>query len=345
MGTALAYARTLWVQLDRRLKQFDQSAFLRLLAICQAATILLTWPLWQVHRVPPMLNALPLPEVNTGIVLLISLAAVFIRPQAGLIVHTVLVVYSILIDQTRLQPEIVSMVILMWGAHGGYRLKTIARAHVVSLWFFAGVNKLLSPNYLSSISFPDHPRSSLRVLLVPLVEIALGALAFIPRTRKVAAVAAFVLHITFFTFLLIRPNNNEAIWFWNLGLAFAGLALIYTWKDSLTSSWRKSSSVAAALAMLLLVSPIGFYFGIVDAYLAHNLYSNNIPSASWHLSNGMLRGIDTRDTLNVPIPPEHRLFESYFDQSCKPGDYLVIRDPRYWAKLRGYGLRRIECIR
>ncbi len=243
MGPASAYGRTLWLKLIHKPKGFDQPAFLYLLAICQAATILLTWPLWKVHRIPPMIPAVQLPEVNTGIVLLITLAALFIRPLPALILHTVLVLYSILIDQTRLQPEIVSMVILMWGAHGSLSFKTIARAHLISLWFFAGANKLLSSNYMSNIAFMSYPRSSLRLLLVPLIEIALALLAIIPRTRKAAAALAFAFHITIFAFLLFRPNNNSAIWFWNLGLSFAGFALIYPWKDFLADTWRKSSPV------------------------------------------------------------------------------------------------------
>jgi hypothetical protein len=346
MGSVFSYARHLWFQLAQRLKDSDQPAFLCLLVICQAATILLTWQLWQVHRKPPMLPALPLPEVSTGIVLLVSLAAIFIRPLPGLIAHTVLVIYSILIDQTRLQPEIVSMVILMWGALRWDSLKTIARTHLISLWFFAGLNKLLSPGYLASISFLVYPRSSSRVLLLPLIEITMGLLALIPRSRKVAAALAFTLHMTIF--ILLSPlisSTGLAVWFWNLALALAGFALIYPWNESLPSSLQKSNPLATVLAVLILVSPIGFYFGIVDAYLAHNLYSKNIPSAVWYHSSGLVQGIDTRSTLNVPIPPEHRLFESYFSQSCRRGDYLVIHDSRYWAKLRGYELRRLECNR
>jgi hypothetical protein len=344
MESPPAHGRSFWLKLIPQPTGFDQPAFLYLLVICQAATILLTWPLWQVHRAPPMIPAVRLPEVNTGVVLLITLAAIIFRPLPALILHTALVVYSILIDQTRLQPEIVSLVILMWGAHGSFSLKTMARAHLVSLWFFAGANKLLSSNYMSSVSFMSYPRSSLRVLMVPLIEIALALLALIPRTRKVAAALGLLFHLTIFAFMLIRPNRNSAIWFWNLGLAFAGFALIYPWQDSIIATARKSKPVASIAALLILVSPIGFYFGLMDAYLAHNLYTLNLPSAYWVDLNGTPRGIDTMPALNVPIPAEHRIFEGYFKASCKPGEYLVIQDPRYWAKLKGYEVRRIECV-
>src|SRR5262245_15652377 len=48
-------------------------AFRWLVVGCQAATLLITWPLWQVHASPPMLPALPLPAFDLGPLLLLSL--------------------------------------------------------------------------------------------------------------------------------------------------------------------------------------------------------------------------------------------------------------------------------
>src|SRR5215208_5502504 len=79
-----------------------------LVVVCQAATLLITWPLWQNHQVTPMLPALPLPAVDMGLLLLLSLLLILVKPLPGIIVHTVLTLYAVLIDQTRLQPEVVS---------------------------------------------------------------------------------------------------------------------------------------------------------------------------------------------------------------------------------------------
>ncbi|MCA1607240.1 MAG: hypothetical protein LC775_17645, partial [Acidobacteria bacterium] len=223
----------LWHRFRRRLNGVDQPAFLCLVVICQAITVLVTWRLWQIHRTPPMLPVLPLPELNLGVIILVSLAAVFVRPLAGLILHTIVILYSILIDQTRLQPEIVSMVILMWGSLCWESLKLIARSHLISLWFFAGVNKMLSAGYLNSISLA-HPRSSSRVVLLPLIELSLGILALVPRSRKFAAALAFALHIAIFVAVSpIRSRWGVPILFWNLALAAAGFALIWSWPTSL----------------------------------------------------------------------------------------------------------------
>lgn len=290
-----------------------------------------------------MLPALALPELNLGVIILVSLAAVVVRPLAGLVLHTIVISYSILIDQSRLQPEIVSMVILMWGSLRSPGLKLIARSHLLSLWFFAGLNKMLSTGYLNSLSLAQ-PRSSSRAALLPVLELALGILALIPRSRNFAAALAFSMHITIFAFIL-RGRPDSPILFWNLALAFAGFALISSWSRSLSSNLKELNPVAATAVLFVLISPIGFYFGIFDAYLSHHLYSKSVPTAIWYRASGKQDGINTWKTLNVPLPPEHRLYEAYFNDSCERGDFLIIHDPRHWARWRGYAERRVDCIR
>src|SRR5258708_20558042 len=69
-------------------------AFRWLIISCQAATLLITWPLWQVHTVTPMLPLLPLPVFDMGVLLLLSLVLIIFAPRTGVIVHTVLTVYA-----------------------------------------------------------------------------------------------------------------------------------------------------------------------------------------------------------------------------------------------------------
>lgn len=347
MQSLRSHLVSLEAQLDglvAKLAGYDHPILLWLLALCQTATILTTWPLWQVHRFPPMLPALPLPEINSGVILLITLAGIFFRPLTGLSLHTAVVVYSILIDQTRLQPEIVSLVILMWGSLAFTSLKTLARAHLVSLWFYVGLNKLLSSGYRANFKFSRHPFSSSRALMITVVEILIGVLICIPRTRKIAALLAFALHLGIVG-MLVRDNGNSAVWAWNIGVAFAAVALFYSWKNSAVRALRDSSAWTIAGALIILTSPLGFYLGLGDPYLAHNLYSKNTPVAVWYRADGTSEGIQTWHAFNVPVPPEHRLFEQYFNELCGPGDYLVIQDPRYWAALRGYSERVIPCVR
>lgn len=74
------------------------------------------------------------------------------------------------------------------------------------------------------------------------------------------------------------------------------------------------------------VYPALFYVGLMDAYLAHHLYSSSTRSASVCDAAGVCRDPFARawDELNVPFPPEPRVFRRYFQQSCEQGDVLVI---------------------
>jgi hypothetical protein len=128
-------------------------AFRWLLVGCQAATIVITWPLWRVHETSPMLPALPLPALPLGPALLVSLALVLVRATGGTVLHSALLVYAMLIDQTRIQPEIVSLAVLLWGTFPSPDAKLVGRTHLIALWSRAGLSKLLSPEFLVTAGY------------------------------------------------------------------------------------------------------------------------------------------------------------------------------------------------
>ena len=110
---------------------------LRISAVyAQAATIAITWPLWQVrHYVAtadwpelPNLPALPLPQFDVGLLLFGSLLLVLIVPRWGVAVHGAMLLAAILLDQMRMQPECVSLFLLMLGTLDSPSLKMVARA-------------------------------------------------------------------------------------------------------------------------------------------------------------------------------------------------------------------------
>jgi hypothetical protein len=49
------------------------------------------------------------------------------------------------------------------------------------------------------------------------------------------------------------------------------------------------------------------------------------------------------DSLNVPLPPEHRLYVALFRRRGRAGDEMEIKDSRWWAARNGYSLRRFRC--
>ncbi|MEO1996110.1 MAG: hypothetical protein ABGZ17_12630, partial [Planctomycetaceae bacterium] len=141
----------IWSQWTRNRRLRDPVAgypvFRSVLILTQATTILTTWRLWQMRDAPPMLPALPLPQLDMGPLLLASLAVLCIAPRTGLVAHTVLIVWAMSLDQMRMQPPIISHVFLLWSTLPGRSAATIGRAHLLALWFYAGAYKLLSLDY------------------------------------------------------------------------------------------------------------------------------------------------------------------------------------------------------
>jgi len=333
-------------------------AFRGLVVACQAATLWVTWPLWQVHDMPPMLPALPLPTIDMGVLLIGSLVLILVAPLPGIALHSLLLTYAMLIDQTRLQPGIISLAFLLWGTLPGPTAKAFARAHLLSLWLFAGINKLLSPGFMEGTAqwiltglVPNPPPwlAANAGYLIAFAELGTGLLALAVRTRRLAAVAAFGLHAGILLDLSPLGHDwNQSVWPWNVALAFAGFALIAPWNEPLLSSLGLCHRFARPLIVLLIAAPIGFYFGVTDAYLAHNLYSSNTARATVVCAKDCRPGQDpyvTWEVFNVPPPPEHRLFEQYFERTCRPGDQMVISDSRWWFRWRGQDDRRLSCPR
>jgi hypothetical protein len=181
-----------------------------------------------------------------------------------------------------------------------------------------------------------------------LAELSLGVLALIPRTRKLAAVAAFGVHAGIL--LILSPlgrDYNHAVWPWNVALAMAGFALIARWKETPLRSLARCHRLVRPLIVLLVIAPAGFYVAVTDAYLAHNVYSFNIPRVVWCSGAGRCtddpQSLATMRAFNVPMPPEHRLIEAYFRRTCRPGDRITIRDTRWWAARQGFDHRELAC--
>jgi hypothetical protein len=309
-----------------------------------AASVLTTWDLWRVRVLPPMLPLVSLPRFDLGLPLLLSLTLVLVRPVPGVCTYAGLLVYAILIDQTRLQPQFVSFAFLLIGTLSSAGGQLVSRAHLVAMWLWAGLNKLLSPTFATvtgpSIVAAVVPAAPvwLRVgggVAIATAEVAVGVLACFVKTRRTAAVLAFCLHAGILGLLSPFGRNwNSAVWAWNAALATAGLALIVPWPDSLWRSIQTAPTLARAVAVVLVVSPLGFHIGVVDAYLSHNVYTENVPVAT---SPPMWT------PFQVPVPPAHRLFGQSFALTCREGDRLIIRDPRPLMALRGLALRDLEC--
>lgn len=242
-------------------------------------------------------------------------------------------------DQMRTQPQFVCVaVLLVTSVHRDVRW--VARWFLASLWLWAGLHKLLSPDWHGEQSWQlaaqlhlDPARHhQLLAVLVALYEILLGSLAVaVPRWAIALSVP---LHLGISVALSpILANWNATVIPWNLATASVGSWLLWQVPERTVGSGRR-----AAIAIGLLAIPAGFYVGWVDHYYAFVLYSDNVPRGLITTRDGC-HEIDTWSELNVAFPYERRLLRQYFQRAAEPGWKLHVADPRgwlgdeYWLKL------------
>ncbi len=332
------------------------------LVSCQGASILLTWPLWQARSgaiSPPNLPVAPwldFVQFNVGELLLVSLAIAIWWPRVGAMIHAGLLAVAILFDQLRIQPEFVSLAILIAGTIPRRGPLLLARSHLISLWLFAGLHKLLSSGYLWETG-PDLARGMfanlndqqafLLSIGMALAEVTLGIVAVFPLSRRSVPVMAAIIHGGILLSLVVQ-RWNTAVWPWNLALAASGLGFFAAWEGPL---WPRAKSPDSGglgwkiASAALFAYPLLFYANLCDGYLAWCVYSANVPDAVMYdeaTPDGERLFDRAYEPLNVPFTPSVRLFEQYFQHTAKPGDRLEIDDPRPLSKLLGNGTRRME---
>jgi hypothetical protein len=324
-------------------------------AVCQAASIVLTWPLWQARSGSSSPPNLPIADVldhvqfSTGELLLVSLAVVVFWPRIGAIVHGSLLVVAIALDQLRIQPEFVSLAILIAGTVPRPGPLLLARSHLISLWLFAGLHKLLSSGYLWETG-PDLARgvlanlndqqAFLMAIGMALAELTLGLIAIHPLSRKCVPALAAILHGGILLSLVVQ-GWNTAVWPWNLALAAAGYGLFAGWNGPL---WPRADAADATgigwkiASAAILAYPVLFYANACDGYLAWCVYSANVPDAVIYdeqSPDGERLFDRAYEPFNAPFSPSVRLFEQYFRRMAQPGDWMEIDDPRPLSRWLG----------
>jgi hypothetical protein len=202
-------------------------------AAAQAATIAITWPLWQVRGWPPVLPIAPLPALSFGWALLASLALALRWPRLGSGLHAALLLLAIVCDQTREQPQVLSLALLLWSTSAARGARTIGALHLAALWFWSGLGKLTSPRFLGEggawllgdAVAPGSAPAVIAAVLVGAVEVALALLALLPVTRARARWLACALHAGILVYLALRAVN-PSVWPWNAALAVLAPVLL-----------------------------------------------------------------------------------------------------------------------
>ena len=326
-----------------------------ILVACQALTIGLTWPLWQLRASPPLPPLLPLvrfvPQFSVGFVLLATLALVLWRPRGGIAVHFAALALAIVQDETRFQPQVLSLALLMLATLPGTGARFVGLAHLVALWSWSGFHKLLSPEYLAHggilvtkrfATFPEAIACSLMVA-VALLEVALALAACSARTRPLARVAGAAFHLGVLIWLSpLVLDWNEAIWPWNVALVFAAWILLGGDTPLFKEQWRAAPRWARAVVVVELVAPAGYQAGLVPAPLAHALYCMSTPHALWHHADGRVEHLQEQSELGVFLPATDHALEASFHARARAGDRLVIVEKRPLLRAMGRRERILE---
>lgn len=326
---------------------------LMLLAIAaQFSAILLTWPIWTRRESPlalPLLAASfwdallsPLPTDTVGSLMLTSLLLCVVWPRWGGWLQGLLLLAACAADQYRFQPQFLFVSVGILAFSRPYRVPWV-RWLFISMWLWAGLHKVLSPEWFGIRSFSLFSSLSPSAQSwhvhgawgIALMEILLGGMAWL--RPRLAAFSCVPLHMGIAVFLSpLGINYNASVIPWNLFLAVAGFLLFYN-SDNVESI-RKPVPARSALPVLLLLYPAGFYLGWIDHSLAFVLYSGGLPearitepgikvpqSSSRQSSHGIIR---TPEHWGVPFPYEQRTLLTYFERNAHTGAKLHIHDPR-----------------
>lgn len=310
------------------------------LAFVQAAMVCTTWSLWSARDLPanlPVVDALP--SLPVGWLLLACCVLVVARPPIGIVANAVVLAVAIALDQLRLQPEFVSVAVLLV-ATGPWRLgRTLGWGALSSLWLWAGIGKLFSADFqpiadLATSRLGIGALAGLAVWAIPLGEVALGIGVLVPRLRRWAGWGGAALHLVA-PFALDLTYRSPIFW-WNLGLAAAAIVLLAL--DAPQPDPRRVPSVVLSRSLLaaLFAYPALAYAGTIDPYLGHHLYSGDVPTAVVCRPDGACSDfgiLATRGALGVPIPPTARMFERWFLAGCTPGEELRVTGMKLRAPL------------
>lgn len=322
-----------------------------ILVVAQVATVLITWPSWHRHEMPPMLPLLPVPQFDVGVALLVTLVLVLVRPLVGMPLHALLLAYAFVADQSRMLPHNISLFLLTSATVGRPEGALIARGSIVSLWFFAGIHKLMSRDFFVETApwllwnlFPnaDGRWATPLGIAIGATEMALAVGCLVPIWRRATAVAACLFHGGTVAVLALVMNWDPGVWPWNAALAAVAPLLLLPWRGrGLGDLWPQAARWSRRFAGALLVIPVGYWLGVVDAHFAHCLYSTNVPRA--FVCSPFSR-VDIRvvcEQLGVQVPPAHRHFDRLFLGVGRAGEWMEVEDPRWIARLYGFQYRKV----
>lgn len=292
------------------------------------------------------------------------------------------------LDQSRWQPWVFIYLFFFIGLYLIRRRPNEARVHsmydvfrlmLIAVYVWSALQKMnvsfltqSGPSLLGALPFfGDMLSASVwMILLLPVIEFAIGLGLFFSKTRKSAVILATVFHLGIL--LAIGPtglNWNNVVWPWNVVMVLLVFVLFWNAQASIPVQSMVRTKYPFVLAVLLFffALPALNFSGYWDSYLSFALYSDNVkrgflimepehlrvfPERVWPIAE---RQRDGRvklqqfnwsiELMNVPRYPEERIFRSGLRWACeKTGDDISMEihgRPHWLTKERR--VKRLSC--
>lgn len=292
-----------------------------------------------------------------ALVVTLVLSAIKSDPRRYLAASVVLSIVLVLLDQARLQPWVyqyaIMLSLLVFAGAADNRAIVIANQLVVAmLYFWSGLQKLswtfvhevvptlsesagvyLAPRYLTMIA-----------LTIGIGETLIGVGLLFRRTRRVAVIAACVMHSTILLVFVIT-RRNTVIWPWNVAMIIITIKLFF--RHNATpfehlKRFRANRGFAYHLPKVALLIcgllPALSFVGCWDLYLSGALYSGKSPVAVMRINENLHNQLPagakqvvfttsrgelmlpfyewSLADLNVPPYPELRVYRQIARQLC-----------------------------
>ena len=280
--------------------------------------------------------------------------------------------YLLIEDQIRWQPWVYTYLLTLFPYSyntSEEQKSSYLRVLFIGIYIWSGIHKinpyfndLIVESFAIDIFRLQNPQVLSQIknigTLIPIFEITSGVLLIFKSTRSIALYALITMHI--FILLYLSPfvmNGNYIVYPWNILMVFSLLILFSKTAFSKQPNFLSftKSNILVSILLFSLTTPILLYSNIWSNFTSFSLYSGNtsnmyllsaknIPHLTKYkiLEEEIKKGeiIDlnlwSSKTLNVPIPPEKRIFNEITKQLSKENENVVFitsRTPLWKRKI------------
>ncbi len=330
------------------------------LCVALAVNFLVSRPLWFSARPYPTTPVLafltPLPVsvdwvLFSALFVLLAAIAVMRRFAAPGLAFIALCTFLAAADQSRWHPWFYWFVFMMLALVIATVKQTpeatraalqACRVLMVGSYFWAGVQKInvtffynLFPWMLSAVIHDPQssPLFSKVGFAIPIIELSVGLLLFVPALRRWGVLMAVGTHLIIL--VLIGPlghNVNANVWPWNAALIALVVLLFARDESPLRRLVVPSSPIHGVAVALFWIAPLFTFFDAWDAYLGFSLYSGTQRAGYIQLDAPARAALPPE--LARYVDDKNRLLASKWSMGeVRTPDYA---EPRIYARLHAY---------